>query len=75
MPAVTFSNSSNNTSEFYGIGEYGAAKFGAKLQKVFSAQTTGSGYTVSAQFEADNNTDVPYALDALTLEYATHARR
>ena len=37
--------------------------------------TVGSGNTVSAQFEADNNTDVPYALDALTLEYATHARR
>lgn len=28
----------------------------------------------TTEFE-DNNTDVPYALDALTLEYATHARR
>ena len=75
MPAVTFTNATSNASQFYGIGAYGSATFGAKLQKVFSAQTTGSGNTISAQFEADNNTDVPYALDALTLEYATHARR
>ena len=75
MPAVTFTNASSNASQFYGIAAYGTATYGAKLQKVFSAQTTGSGKTVSAQFEADNNTDVPYALDALTLEYATHARR
>jgi len=75
MPAVTFTNATSNASQFYGIGAYGSATFGAKLQKVFSAQTTGSGKTISAQFEADNNTDVPYALDALTLEYATHARR
>jgi len=75
MPAVTFTNASSNQAQFYGIGAYGSATFGAKLQKVFSAQTTGSGNTISAQFEADNNTDVPYALDALTLEYATHARR
>ena len=75
MPAVTFTNASSNASQFYGIGAFGTATYGAKLQKVFSAQTTGSGNTISAQFEADNNTDVPYALDALTLEYATHARR
>jgi len=75
MPAVTFTNASDSTAQFYGIAAFGDATYGAKLQKVFSAQTTGSGYTVSAQFEADNNTDVPYALDALTLEYATHARR
>ena len=75
MPAVTFTNATSNASQFYGIGAYGSATYGAKLQKVFSAQTTGSGKTISAQFEADNNTDVPYALDALTLEYATHARR
>lgn len=75
MPAVTFTNATSNASQFYGIAAYGSATYGAKLQKVFSAQTTGSGNTISAQFEADNNTDVPYALDALTLEYATHARR
>lgn len=75
MPAVTFTNATSNASQFYGIAAYGTATYGAKLQKVFSAQTTGSGKTISAQFEADNNTDVPYALDALTLEYATHARR
>jgi hypothetical protein len=75
MPAVTFTNASSNASQFYGVAAYGTATYGAKLQKVFSAQTTGSGKTISAQFEADNNTDVPYALDALTLEYATHARR
>tara|TARA_B100000519_G_scaffold17106_1_gene12548 strand:- start:769 stop:2772 length:2004 start_codon:yes stop_codon:yes gene_type:complete len=75
MPAVTFTNASSNASQFFGTGVFGTATFGAKLQKVFSAQTVGSGNTVSAQFEADNNTDVPYALDALTLEYATHARR
>jgi len=75
MPAVTFTNATSNQAQFYGIGAYGSATYGAKLQKVFSAQTTGSGKTISAQFEADNNTDVPYALDALTLEYATHARR
>lgn len=75
MPAVTFTNAASGSAEFYGIGVFGTATFGAKLQKVFSAQTIGSGNTVSAQFEADNSTDVPYALDALTLEYATHARR
>ena len=75
MPAVTFTNASSNASQFYGVAAYGSATYGAKLQKVFSAQTTGSGNTISAQFEADNNTDVPYALDALTLEYATHVRR
>ena len=75
MPAVTFTNAASGSSEFYGIAVFGEATYGAKLQKVFSAQTIGSGNTVSAQFEADNSTDVPYALDALTLEYATHARR
>jgi hypothetical protein len=75
MPAVTFTNAASGSAQFYGTGVFGTATYGAKLQKVFSAQTIGSGNTVSAQFEADNNTDVPYALDALTLEYATHARR
>jgi len=75
MPAVTFTNAASGSSEFYGIAVFGEATYGAKLQKVFSAQTIGSGNTVSAQFEADNSTDVPYALDALTLEYATHSRR
>ena len=75
MPAVTFTNAGSGSAQFFGTGVFGTATYGAKLQKVFSAQTIGSGNTVSAQFEADNNTDVPYALDALTLEYATHARR
>ena len=75
MPEVTFTNAGSGAAQFYGTGVFGTATYGAKLQKVFSAQTIGSGNTVSAQFEADNSTDVPYALDALTLEYATHARR
>ena len=70
---IDFSNTGNEIG-FYGTATYGVGVFGTKLQKTFEAQTIGSGFTVSMQFESDN-TNPPYSLDALTLEYDTYTRR
>ena len=70
---IDFSNTGNEIG-FYGTATYGVGVFGTKLQKTFEAQTIGSGFTVSMQFES-NNTNPPYSLDALTLEYDTYTRR
>ena len=70
---IDFSKTGNEIG-FYGTATYGTGTFGTKLQKTFEAQTIGSGFTVSMQFES-NNTNPPYSLDALTLEYDTYTRR
>ena len=70
---IDFTNTANEIG-FYGTATYGSGTYGTKLQKTFQAQTIGSGFTVSMQFESDN-TNPPYSLDALTLEYDTYTRR
>jgi hypothetical protein len=53
---------------------YGTALYGGKLKTLFETQTIGSGFTASLRFTSDG-TNSPFALDAATLEYATHDRR
>lgn len=59
---------------FFGSGTFGSTKFGTKLLKLFEAQVVGSGFTVSFQFESDNQ-NPPYSIDALTVEYGLNDRR
>ena len=53
---------------------YGTTAYGTKLQKLFETQVIGSGFAVSFQFTS-NNSDPPFSLDALTVEYGIHDRR
>ena len=59
---------------FFGSGVFGSTKFGEKLLKLFEAQVVGSGFTVSFQFDSDN-TNPPYSIDALTVEYGLNDRK
>ena len=54
--------------------QFGSTKFGTKLLKLFEAQVVGSGFTVSFQFDSDD-TNPPYSIDALTVEYGLNDRR
>ncbi len=62
------------TVGFFGTGTFGITKFGTKLLKLFQTQVVGSGFTVSFQFESDDQ-NPPYSIDALTLEYGLNDRR
>jgi hypothetical protein len=74
--SILFSNNATSIVGLYGnpTSLYGSAFYGDKLKTNFEKQTIGSGYVVSLQFSSDN-IDPPYALDAATIEYATHDRR
>jgi hypothetical protein len=69
---------SNNTETvgLYGspTSKYGISKYGGKLRTLFETQTIGSGFVLSLQFNSDSVTP-SFALDAATIEYATHDRR
>ena len=70
---ISFANTEGVVG-FYGLGTYGTTLFGSKLQKLFETQVIGSGFAVSFQFTS-NNSDPPFSLDALTVEYGIHDRR
>ena len=59
---------------FYGTGVFGTTSYGAKLVKLFESQVIGSGFAVSFLFDSSTQAP-PFSLDALTVEYATNARR
>jgi hypothetical protein len=59
---------------FYGTGVFGTTSYGAKLIKLFESQVVGSGFAVSFLFDSATEAP-PFSLDALTVEYATNARR
>lgn len=59
---------------FYGTGVFGTTTYGAKLVKLFESQVVGSGFAVSFLFDSATQAP-PFSLDALTVEYATNARR
>tara|TARA_R100001086_G_scaffold127681_1_gene66071 strand:- start:766 stop:2745 length:1980 start_codon:yes stop_codon:yes gene_type:complete len=71
--SISFDNSDGQVG-FYGTGFFGSTTYGGKLQKLFSSQVIGSGFSVSFQFNSDS-TDPPFSLDALTVEYGTNDRR
>lgn len=70
---ISFANTAGVVG-FYGTGIYGTTSYGNKLQKLFEAQVIGSGFAVSFQFTSDNS-DPPFSLDALTVEYGINDRR
>ena len=70
---ISFANTAGVVG-FYGTGTYGTTSYGTKLQKLFEAQVIGSGFAVSFQFTSDNS-DPPFSLDALTVEYGINDRR
>lgn len=70
---ISFANTEGVVG-FYGSGTYGTTAYGTKLQKLFETQVIGSGFAVSFQFTS-NNSDPPFSLDALTVEYGIHDRR
>jgi hypothetical protein len=71
--SISFANTSGVVG-FYGAGTYGTISYGSKLQKLFEGQIIGSGFAVSFQFSSDNS-DPPFSLDALTVEYGINDRR
>ena len=70
---INFANTTGVVG-FYGTGTYGTISYGSKLQKLFEGQIIGSGFAVSFQFSSDNS-DPPFSLDALTVEYGINDRR
>ena len=72
-PPISILNT-QGTVGFFGSGTFGVTRFGTKLLKLFQTQVIGSGFTVSFQFESDDQ-NPPYSIDALTTEYAIHDRR
>ena len=70
---ISFANTTGVVG-FYGTGTYGTISYGSKLQKLFEGQVIGSGFAVSFQFTSDNS-DPPFSLDALTVEYGINDRR
>jgi len=70
---ISFANTTGVVG-FYGTGTYGTISYGSKLQKLFEGQVIGSGFAVSFQFSSDNS-DPPFSLDALTVEYGINDRR
>jgi len=72
---INFDNVTGSVS-FFGTATYGATNsvYGTKLQTLFETQLIGSGFTASLQFESDN-TNPPFSLDAITLEYGNNTRR
>jgi len=64
------------SAAFYGAStsKYGTSTYGAKIKTSYETQLVGSGFTVSVQV-VSSSTNPPFALDAMTLEYASHDRR
>ncbi len=74
QPAPISIQNTQGVVGFFGTGTFGTTKFGTKLLKLFQTQVIGSGFTVSFQFES-NDSNPPYSIDALTIEYGSHDRR
>ena len=74
QPAPISILNTQGTVGFFGSGIFGSTKFGTKLLKLFETQVVGSGFTVSFQFESDDQ-NPPYSIDALTVEYGLNDRR
>jgi len=74
QPAPISVQNTQGTVGFFGTGTFGTTRFGTKLLKLFQTQVVGSGFTVSFQFESDDQ-NPPYSIDALTLEYGLNDRR
>ena len=72
-PPISILNT-QGTVGFFGSGSFGITRFGTKLLKLFQTQVIGSGFTVSFQFESDDQ-NPPYSIDALTTEYAINDRK
>lgn len=74
QPAPISIQNTQGTVGFFGTGTFGITRFGTKLLKLFQTQVVGSGFTVSFQFES-NDSNPPYSIDALTVEYGLNDRR
>ncbi len=74
QPAPISILNTQGTVGFFGSGTFGITRFGTKLLKLFQTQVVGSGFTVSFQFES-NDQNPPYSIDALTVEYGLNDRR
>ena len=74
QPAPISILNTQGTVGFFGSGTFGVTRFGTKLLKLFQTQVVGSGFTVSFQFESDDQ-NPPYSIDALTVEYGLNDRK
>jgi hypothetical protein len=74
QPAPINIQNTQGTVGFFGTGTFGITRFGTKLLKLFQTQVVGSGFTVSFQFESEDD-NPPYSIDALTVEYGLNDRR
>ena len=74
QPAPISIQNTQGTVGFFGTGTFGVTRFGTKLLKLFQTQVVGSGFTVSFQFESEDD-NPPYSIDALTVEYGLNDRK
>lgn len=78
LPAATtisLSNTATAPSQYGSLtAEYGVARYGGSLRAVFKTQLVGSAFSVSFFFQS-NDTNPPYTLDTMTVEYALRGRR
>jgi len=72
---ISLSNSATAPAS-YGtlVAQYGVARYGGSLRAVFKTQLVGSAFSVSFFFQS-NDTNPPYTLDTMTVEYAIRGRR
>jgi hypothetical protein len=72
---ITLSNSSTAPASYGTLtAAYGVARYGGSLRAVFKTQLVGSAFSVSFYF-ASEDTNPPYTLDTMTIEYAMRGRR
>jgi len=63
-----------NSANVYGRAVYGVSIYGGKLRTTLTTPLVGSGLTVSLEY-AFENSDPPFSIDTLTLEYLNNDRQ
>lgn len=72
---ITLSNESTAPASYGTLtAQYGVARYGGSLRAVFKSQLVGSAFSVSFFFQSED-TNPPYTLDTMTIEYAMRGRR
>jgi hypothetical protein len=69
----TITNTASGTG-VYGTSTYGSGTFGDRLVALFVNPLVGSGFTASIQYTF-KNTDPPFSMDAMTIEFLPNDRQ
>ena len=75
QPEAVNLSASQSDAFFYGTGVYNTAKYaGSARDNIFETQLIGSGFTAAVDIKSDD-TNPPFSLDAITLEYLSNTKR